>query len=274
MPEENATDQKADGDHPGDNGEGQKKEHLYRGVCGADVTEWFLKEIALHMRYALATRDFHFKLLNAPNGNIDQAVGGLLGSFVAQSLKMTNADHFWSSDRSCPTEDANFCHEGATLCGICIHQSQLWNMLYGIVGKVLFGEGILTLAGTLEASAQGNWGDDPEDQAAYRIGFHIFDSLNLVASKLGDSISLTEEDFCRIFHEGVTANPEFLLVKERLNPGNRINVTETCRPCTIVFDGPHTLSDQEVQNHEDFVKNFKTPDQIILDKILEWLKKL
>ncbi len=104
--------------------------------CGFDVTAWFLDDLKIHWRWAMETSD----TLDGPYGLFTYGPAPLLIKFAAFldyakaiPYKWMNFDPLWGTPGRGFCSSTN-CRDTVTLCGACIHKSELGNIVYGAIG--------------------------------------------------------------------------------------------------------------------------------------------
>lgn len=115
-------------------------------TCGPDVTDWFVKEINIHVRFIQRQR-LHLDRY--------QPSWGVYSLIFAEYAKNLHYKRLSFRLGSCPT--CKKCQNTVTLCGKCIHVSELGNIMYGLVGRLWWEDHFSLSVGIEELVLSGGW---------------------------------------------------------------------------------------------------------------------
>jgi len=128
-----------------------------KACCGPEVDDWFAKDINLHSKFWKGWKAGPF-------------IRPLYFKHYAKSIPYKWMD--FGSD--CPDDQGKGCAGTVRLCGVCIHKSELGNLMFGAMGKQwLRGERIIIAGGRRGGQAGGI--NTPEDLAGVLGGIFLED---------------------------------------------------------------------------------------------------
>ncbi|MCR4317837.1 MAG: hypothetical protein NUW37_15960 [Planctomycetes bacterium] len=241
-------------------------------ICGPDVTDWFIEEIAIHVgffnRFLMAFND-NLNIFVPPNTNL--ALTLMAPKFKAYAKRIPYKNFIFLSDNCLWRRE---CIHTVTICGICISPSELGNIMYGIIGWMVgFTEYELVWAGANEfLTGRGNDINKIEDIAAVMLGIILGRNLEFSQQALCQTMTAKFSDFTvgggtpfiTTLRDRFTRDSDEYALLNSLT-GESVasalsNSTSQCPECVEVFDGPHS----------NF--SFRTIEQWLGEEDEEWWK--
>jgi RHS repeat-associated protein len=182
--------------------------------CGPDVNSWFTDELNIHLDYWKGFRGAYDKLANS-----DKALhAALLQNYLA------TIPYKWMSINvaGCGTGK---CDRTVFLCGVCIHQSKLGDIVYGAAAQLVIEAAKLIVAAAI---VKGGTNSVPSLAA-------ILAGISLGATISPNDKMLTKDELCK-----------------RLNTSNKNLVNQLNDPDTFT---PGKILDMISQQSGDFMKD-------------------
>ena len=200
------------------------------GTCGPDITDWFVEEVNIHMAlFQRYTAGALFKLV-----------------IFARYAKRLAYKYLRFRSPQCPCQN---CLDTVTLCGVCVHVSDIGNIMFGAMGKIWLGTEPLIIACGAAAARRSSTGgiDSVADMASSVAGLQLGRSIlrqgisNINRQILCSAITVTDQPFVNRLKEYFTGNALDWLNSIGSNPLRTIAVNR-CTPCTqsLSLQAPHS----------------------------------
>ncbi len=140
-------------------------------ICGPDVTQWFIKDIERWVLFAVDLSQLAKKWGKdafSPYAAMDYQIDLL--TKVARQITYEPNTAFTSISGKCTAN----CNETVTLCGGCIHRSELGNFIYGAIARSMGMRWRLVQLGSIF----GNRGKRTDsDKASVYLGYFFIDEM-------------------------------------------------------------------------------------------------
>lgn len=215
-----------------------------KACCGPKVDGWFAKELNLHSNF--------WNRWNA---------GPLWRPFYFANYAKTIPYKWMDFGSDCPDKQGEACAGTVMLCGVCIHKSELGNLMYGAIGKQWLRGERLIIGGGRRGGGTGGI-DSPEDLAGV-LGGIFLEGGGLATITAQGMCDLLKQDHSPEVGEIRTAFTEGLQkLFDQVNGKNLLGTMGSkytaCADCGVGdFAGGHTDFSGVGNDGADLAKNWK-----------------